>query len=30
MEYPASVVLDFIANYFWPYTRIAAMSYNFV
>ncbi|WP_200855111.1 flagellar biosynthetic protein FliR, partial [Klebsiella pneumoniae] len=21
----ASVVLDFIANYFWPYTRIAAM-----
>lgn len=25
MEYPASVVLDFIANYFWPYTRIAAM-----
>lgn len=25
MEYPASVVLDFIANYFWPYTRISAM-----
>lgn len=25
MEYPASVVLDWIANYFWPYTRIAAM-----
>ncbi|MCW8333519.1 flagellar biosynthetic protein FliR [Vibrio paucivorans] len=25
MEYPTSVVLDWIANYFWPYTRIAAM-----
>lgn len=25
MEYPASVVLDFIANYFWPYVRISAM-----
>lgn len=25
MEYPASIVLDWIANYFWPYTRIAAM-----
>ncbi|MBF8999501.1 MULTISPECIES: flagellar biosynthetic protein FliR [Vibrio] len=25
MEYPASVILDFIANYFWPYTRISAM-----
>ncbi|GAB2665707.1 flagellar biosynthetic protein FliR [Vibrio panuliri] len=25
MEYPATVVLDWIANYFWPYTRIAAM-----
>ncbi len=25
MEYPTSVVLDFIANYFWPYTRISAM-----
>ncbi|PNH97081.1 flagellar biosynthetic protein FliR [Vibrio diazotrophicus] len=25
MEYPATVVLDFIANYFWPYTRISAM-----
>ncbi|WP_068712601.1 flagellar biosynthetic protein FliR [Vibrio tritonius] len=25
MEYPATAVLDFIANYFWPYTRISAM-----
>ncbi|WGV99533.1 flagellar biosynthetic protein FliR [Vibrio sp. YMD68] len=25
MEYPTSTVLEFIANYFWPYTRIAAM-----
>ncbi len=25
MEYPANVVLDFIANYFWPYARISAM-----
>lgn len=25
MEYPASVVLDFIAHYFWPFTRISAM-----
>ena len=25
MEYPASVVLDWIANYFWPFTRISAM-----
>ncbi|EMC0408257.1 flagellar type III secretion system protein FliR [Vibrio fluvialis] len=25
MEYPTSVVLDFIANYFWPYARISAM-----
>ncbi len=25
MEYPTSVVLDFIANYFWPYVRISAM-----
>ena len=25
MEYPTSIVLDWIANYFWPYTRIAAM-----
>lgn len=25
MEYPATVVLDWLANYFWPFTRIAAM-----
>ncbi len=25
MEYPTTVVLDWIANYFWPYTRISAM-----
>ena len=25
MEYPASVVLDWLANYFWPYTRISSM-----
>ncbi|MCK6265489.1 flagellar type III secretion system protein FliR [Vibrio sp. ZSDE26] len=25
MEYPTSTVLEFIANFFWPYTRIAAM-----
>jgi len=25
MEFPASLVLDWIANYFWPYTRISAM-----
>ncbi len=25
MEYPTTVVLDFIANYFWPYTRISGM-----
>ena len=25
MEYPTSVVLDFIAHYFWPFTRISAM-----
>lgn len=25
MEYPTSIVLEWIANYFWPYTRIAAM-----
>ncbi|MGF1911094.1 flagellar type III secretion system protein FliR [Vibrio kasasachensis] len=25
MEYPANIVLEWIANYFWPYTRISAM-----
>ncbi|HHF3093041.1 flagellar biosynthetic protein FliR [Vibrio sp. 506] len=25
MEYPTSVVLDWIANYFWPYVRISSM-----
>lgn len=25
MEYPTSLVLEWIANYFWPYTRISAM-----
>ncbi|MDN3610657.1 flagellar biosynthetic protein FliR [Vibrio ostreicida] len=25
MEYPTTIVLEWIANYFWPYTRIAAM-----
>ncbi|MGR5447394.1 flagellar biosynthetic protein FliR [Vibrio jasicida] len=25
MEYPTHIVLDWIANYFWPYTRISAM-----
>lgn len=25
MEYPTSVILEFIANYFWPYARISAM-----
>ena len=25
MEYPTDIVLDWIANYFWPYTRIGAM-----
>lgn len=25
MEYPASVVLDWLANYFWPYARISSM-----
>lgn len=25
MEYPTSVILEWIANYFWPYTRISAM-----
>ncbi|NLS13239.1 flagellar type III secretion system protein FliR [Vibrio sp. SM6] len=25
MEYPTSVVLDWLANYFWPYVRISAM-----
>ena len=25
MEYPASIVLEWLASYFWPYTRISAM-----
>ncbi|MCY9845266.1 flagellar biosynthetic protein FliR [Vibrio caribbeanicus] len=25
MEYPTDIVLDWIASYFWPYTRIGAM-----
>ena len=25
MEYPTSVILDWLASYFWPYTRISAM-----
>lgn len=25
MEFPANIVLDWIANYFWPFTRISAM-----
>lgn len=25
MEYPASVVLSWMANYFWPFTRISSM-----
>ncbi|NOH78897.1 flagellar type III secretion system protein FliR [Vibrio sp. RE86] len=25
MEYPATLVLDWLANYFWPYARISAM-----
>lgn len=25
MEYPTYIVLDWIANYFWPFTRISAM-----
>jgi flagellar biosynthetic protein FliR len=25
MEYPATIVLDWIANYFWPFSRISAM-----
>jgi len=25
MEYPTNVVLDWIANYFWPYIRISSM-----
>ncbi|WP_456296913.1 flagellar type III secretion system protein FliR [Vibrio sp. AK197] len=25
MEYPTSVVLDWIANYFWPYVRVSSM-----
>ncbi|MBF4255087.1 flagellar type III secretion system protein FliR [Vibrio anguillarum] len=25
MEYPTSLVLEWIASYFWPYTRISAM-----
>lgn len=25
MEYPTSVILEWISNYFWPYTRISAM-----
>lgn len=25
MEYPTSIILDWIANYFWPFTRISAM-----
>ncbi|MCG9543264.1 flagellar type III secretion system protein FliR [Vibrio sp. Isolate33] len=25
MEYPTSLVLEWLANYFWPYTRISAM-----
>jgi flagellar biosynthetic protein FliR len=25
MEYPTNVVLDWIANYFWPYVRISSM-----
>jgi len=25
MEYPATIILDFIANYFWPYARVSAM-----
>ena len=25
MEYPANLILDWLANYFWPYTRISAM-----
>ncbi|MBL4830802.1 MAG: flagellar type III secretion system protein FliR [Aliivibrio sp.] len=25
MEYPTAIILDWIANYFWPFTRISAM-----
>lgn len=25
MEYPTQIILDWIANYFWPFTRISAM-----
>ncbi|WP_375750877.1 flagellar biosynthetic protein FliR [Vibrio sp. HN007] len=25
MEYPTTIILDWIANYFWPFTRISAM-----
>ncbi|GEM74343.1 flagellar biosynthetic protein FliR [Vibrio sagamiensis] len=25
MEYPTHIILDWLANYFWPYTRISAM-----
>ena len=25
MEYPTTIVLEWLANYFWPYTRISAM-----
>jgi len=25
MEYPTQIILEWIANYFWPYTRIAAL-----
>lgn len=25
MEYPADIILSWIANYFWPFTRISAM-----
>ena len=25
MEYPTDIVLDWIANYFWPYVRISSM-----
>lgn len=25
MEYPTQIILDWIANYFWPYVRISSM-----
>ncbi len=25
MEYPTTIILDWIANYFWPFTRISSM-----